>query len=304
MAILPNRIQRLGFLFGVCCVAWVNVAIGMPFEALGDPRKTMLVLYGDPLITPADRMTEQGLTVALSSRQASDLEVFSEYLDLTHFPAARYGEDIARYLRARYGTRKLDVLIALTNTALQFVLDRRDELFPGVPIVFSGVDHREVESKEMPPDVTGLWMAWDYQRTLELALELQPKTREVVCVAGTALEEQPWQNEARKVLARFAPGIRTRWLDKLPLQSELDQLRHLPPDSVVFYIPMQQDGSGKSVSAFEVARQVAEASSVPVYGVSRPQLQQGIIGGALLDFQVIQKLKKQRAKAINRIVHR
>jgi len=232
MAILPNRIQRLGFLFGVCCVAWVNVAIGMPFEALGDPRKTMLVLYGDPLITPADRMTEQGLTVALSSRQASDLEVFSEYLDLTHFPAARYGEDIARYLRARYGTRKLDVLIALTNTALQFVLDRRDELFPGVP------------------------------------------------------------------------GIRTRWLDKLPLQSELDLLRHLPPDSVVLYIPMQQDGSGKSVSAFEVARQVAEASSVPVYGVSRPQLQQGIIGGALLDFQVIQKLKKQRAKAINRIVHR
>ena len=34
---------------------------------------------------------------------------------------------------------------------LQFVLDHRDELFPGVPIVFAGVDHREVEGKEMPP---------------------------------------------------------------------------------------------------------------------------------------------------------
>src|SRR5262249_22317439 len=87
--------------------------------------------------------------------------------------------------------------------------------------------------------------------------------------------------------ARSAPRIRTRWLDKLPLQSVLDQLRHLPPDSVVLYIPMQQDGSGKSASAFEVARQVADVSSVPVYGVSRPQLQQGIIGGALLDFSEI-----------------
>jgi len=148
IAMLLNRIQRLAFPFGVCCVAWVSFAIGRPVGALSAPKKTVLVLYGDPLVTPADRMTEQGLTAELSSRHASDLEVFSEYLDLTHFPAARYGEDIARYLRARYRTRKLDELIALTNTALQFALDRRDELFPGVPIVFSGVDHREVESKE------------------------------------------------------------------------------------------------------------------------------------------------------------
>jgi hypothetical protein len=34
MAMLLNRIQRLAFLFRVSCVAWVNVAIGMPLEAL------------------------------------------------------------------------------------------------------------------------------------------------------------------------------------------------------------------------------------------------------------------------------
>ena len=115
-------------------------------------------------------MIEGGLTAALSSAHARDVEVFSEYLDLARFPAAQYGVDVVRYLRARYGTRKPDVLITIGNTTLQFVLDHRDELFPGVPIVFSDVDHREVEGKVMPPDVTGLWMAWDYQRTLELAL--------------------------------------------------------------------------------------------------------------------------------------
>ena len=46
-------------------------------------------------------------------------------------------------------------------------------------------------------------------------------------------------------------------------------------------------GLGESVSPFEVARQLAEASRVPVYGLSRPQLEQGIIGGALLDFSEI-----------------
>jgi hypothetical protein len=64
------------------------------------------VLYGDPLSAPADRMTEQGLTVALSSAHGWNLEVFSEYLDLMRFPAAQYGDDIERFLRARYETRK------------------------------------------------------------------------------------------------------------------------------------------------------------------------------------------------------
>ena len=286
MPILLNRIRRLAF-FAMFCVAWFSVGVIRPSEPLRTQKKTVLVLYGDPLSAPADRMTEQGLTAALSGAHAWDLEVFSEYLDLERFPEAQYGGDIVRYLRARYGTRKPDVLIALVNTTLQFVLDHRDELFPGVPIVFADVDHREVEGRQMPPNVAGLWMAWDYQRTLELALQLQPETREVVCVTGSGVEEQPWNNEARKVLQRFASQVRTRWLDKLPLQAVLHEVARLPLDSVVLYIPMERDGAGQTVSPFEVARQLADASRVPVYGLSRPQLQQGIIGGALLDFSEI-----------------
>jgi len=184
MSILLKRIRLLAFIT-LFCIAWLNAGVGRPGEAVRPAKKTVLVLYGNPLTIPANRMIEEGLTAALSSAWAWDLEVFSEYLDLTLFPAARYGDDIAVYLRARYETRKPDVLITVSNTTLKFVLDHRNELFPGVPIVFTAVDHREVEGKEMPPDVTGLWMAWDYQRTLELILQLQPKTREVICVAGS-----------------------------------------------------------------------------------------------------------------------
>jgi hypothetical protein len=81
-------------------------------------------------------MTEQGLSAGLSSAHAWDLEIFSEYLDLTRFPTAQYGDELVRHLRARYGTQKPAVLIAIVNIALQFALEHRDELFSGVPIVF------------------------------------------------------------------------------------------------------------------------------------------------------------------------
>jgi PAS domain S-box-containing protein len=283
MQFLLSRSRPLAY-FALFWVAWCNAAISGRLEASSTLKKTVLVLYGDRLSIPAMKTTEQGLMAGLSRRQPEDLEIFSEYLDLARFPAAQYGDDLVRYLHTRYAARKPDVVIAVASSALELAVTHRDELFPSVPIVFANVDLREMEGPEMPPNVTGLWMAWDYQRTVELALQLQPETREIVCVGGAGTQEQQWNNEARKVLERFATRVRTRWLDKLPLQAVLDEVAQLPLDSVVLYVPMRRDGAGKAISPFEVARQLAEASRVPVYGLSRSELEQGIIGGALLDF--------------------
>jgi len=105
---LPNRIQRLAFcvLFSVTflvlfCVAWFNVAVGRPVEALSAVEKTVLVLHGDRLSIPAVKTTEQGFMAGLSRGQPEEVEIFSEYLDLSRFPAAQYGDDLVRYLRAQ-----------------------------------------------------------------------------------------------------------------------------------------------------------------------------------------------------------
>jgi hypothetical protein len=49
----------------------------------------------------------------LSRDRPEELEIFSEYLDLTRFPAAQYGDDLERYLHAKYAARKPDVVIAV-----------------------------------------------------------------------------------------------------------------------------------------------------------------------------------------------
>jgi hypothetical protein len=208
--------------FVLYCATGLNIAVGGSAETISASKKTVPVLHGDRLAIPAVKTTDQGLMTALSGRQPEEVDIFSEYLDLVRFPATQYGDDVVRYLRTRYGARKPDVVIAVGNS-LELVLAHRDELFAGVPIVFANVDHREVEGREMPPNVSGLWMAWDSQRTVELALQLQPETREVVCVTGTGSEEQRWNSEARKVLGRFA--TRVHW----PLSKRRGQPRYPTP---------------------------------------------------------------------------
>jgi lysophospholipase L1-like esterase len=56
-------------------------------------RKTVLVLHGDRLSIPAVKTTEQGLMAGLSRGQPEE--------DLSRFPAAQYGDDLVRYLRAQ-----------------------------------------------------------------------------------------------------------------------------------------------------------------------------------------------------------
>jgi hypothetical protein len=66
------------------------------------------------------------------------------------------------------GPRKPDVVIAVGSSALKLALTHRDELFEGVRIVFVNVGNREVKGREMPPNVTELWMAlmFNVRRTL------------------------------------------------------------------------------------------------------------------------------------------
>ena len=122
MLILPNQILWRAYrrhvlrnccsIFVLFCATWL-VTPGRSAETISASKRTVLVLYGEPLSVPANRMTEQCLTAGLSREHPGDLEIFSEYLDFTRFPRAQYEDDLVRYLRARYTTRKPDVVIAV-----------------------------------------------------------------------------------------------------------------------------------------------------------------------------------------------
>jgi hypothetical protein len=105
MSILLSRSRPLAYV-AVFWLGWFIAPVGAPAEALGAPKKTVLVLYGERLSIPAMRLTEAGLSAGLSSGHGWDLEVFSEYLDLARFPTAQYGDDLVRHLRAKYAVAK------------------------------------------------------------------------------------------------------------------------------------------------------------------------------------------------------
>ena len=102
----------------------------------------------------------------------------------TGFRRKQASPALADYIRRKYRGRRIDLVIAMTNPALQFVLDHRDELFPDAPIVFRGRRRAGRDVRSAGGGITGVIRVGSaYAETLKLALELHPSTERVFVVA-------------------------------------------------------------------------------------------------------------------------
>src|SRR5262249_33023560 len=158
----------------------------------------------------------------------------------------------------------IDLVVAIADPALQFALDHRDELFPGAPIVYSGLAIPATIDRGEFGGVTGVLRSVAYAQTLKLALALHPSTEQAFVSAKTA-DQQAFAT-IQAALKEAAPTVRLNYLDADTVASLVDAARRIPPRSLVLYIWYRPDDRTLAVPTIEAARLIAEASPVPVYG--------------------------------------
>ena len=127
--------------------------------------------------------------------------------------------------------------------------------------------------------VTGLRVGVAYGETLRFALELQPSIERVFVVAKP---NNPGALElVRAELRQFSPRVSVLYLSEDTVPRLLDAVRAVPPRSAILYIWHQSRDPANVVYPDEVARLVAEAASVPVYGISDLYAGSGVVGGVV-----------------------
>jgi PAS domain S-box-containing protein len=280
---MRRRFSRVLGVVTLATLTTIGPALGVAHGA--DPAtKNVLMLCSQRPDLPAVRLVEEGLREELGAATSPRVEWFSEYFDFGRFSTADHEATLQRYLRERYAERRIDLVLSMEGQALAFALRRRENLFPGVPIVFVVLDPHDVDAPSLPPDVTGVAARLDFARTVELALALQPDAREIVAVGGTSTLDTNVTQEAAQVLDRLAGRIRWRTIAQRSLGDTIDEVRRVPPGDIVLLTSFIRDGEGHAHSSPEVARVLVPASRAPIYGVLGSAIDTGIVGGALIDF--------------------
>jgi PAS domain S-box-containing protein len=239
---------------------------------------------------PANILQDRGMREAFTAAGSRSVEFFVETMDTMWFDRSEIEPEFLSLFRKKYGSRKIDLLMAAGADALDFAQRFREVLLPGVPIVFYNVAEDAFRGGQRQPGITGVVLRFNLPGTLELAVRLQPAARRIVVVSGASPYDFNWLRRARAALQRYQDRFEVAYWTGRPLEDILTQVKTLSADTIVLYLAYSDDGAGHTYAPADIARQITEASAAPVFGVLETYLGQGVVGGAFPSFEAHGKL--------------
>ncbi len=271
-------------------ITWVLITLLAPvaFAAHDVSPKRVFVLYDQNRDFAGLALLDQTLTATLKARAEGRLEIYTEFMDASRFRDGNeqdYEETLKHFYRRKYAGKKIDLIVAVFGPSLEFLLKHGSALFPGVPIVFCGIDQREVESLSLGPGVTGVLVKREFRPTLDLALRLHPDTRQVFFVAGTSRFNKYWTERARRELQEPQAPVKINYLTDLSMPALQTELGRLPHHSIVFYLHLFTDGAGKSFNPYDALSLIARNANAPIYTVLDTYVGLGVVGGFVFSLE-------------------
>jgi len=283
--------------------AWIAAAVLlMAAHALHatEPPKSVLVLYSNGRLLPANIEADRGLREALRDTPERPVTIYDEFLDTPRFAGPEYERTMVAYLHDKYAPRPPAVVVAAGEEAFAFLLDHRDALFPGVPIVHMGVSADTLATAtKRAANVFGTPAVYDFAGTINLALRLHPKATRLVVVTGASAPDRTSETASRAATGHLRDDVAVEFLSGLPTTALLERMRLLGPNTVVFTPGYFADGAGRTFIPREAARAIVSASGAPVYSPFDPFIGTGVVGGVVPSFGA---MGTGAADTVNRIL--
>jgi len=226
---------------------------------------------------------------------AVDTELSVEYLDSKRHPGPLLFDSLQKVYADKYARWPPDLIISCDDDALVFLFQYRNALFPGVPVVFCGLNVDDYDPAILQGRVgyTGVVERLDLAGTLELILQMQPDVHQVAFI-----HDQTTSGLAdRETIAALAPGYTDRLKfmypdggtdDGVGVSEEelLVFLEELPSNSAVYFLGFFRDRFDTPLALNYIIPRISEVSPVPVYSHAEAFLGYGILGGKLLSAEV------------------
>jgi PAS domain S-box-containing protein len=208
--------------------------------------------------------------------------IYIEYMDTKRF----YGRDsqvqFPDLYERKFAGHHFDAIVATDNTAFDFLRESRDRLFPGVPVIFCGVNYFRSSDLESHPGFTGVSEEADIKDTLDLAFRLHPAARHLYVVNDTTETGQTVHQELLRLMPSYSGRADFTFLEDYSMPEILAHLRSMPADSIVFYSFFSHDKTGRFFEYDQSAAAIGKASRAPIYGAWDFNLGYGMVGGRLI----------------------
>jgi len=281
------RLVPINKLIPALVFLWVFIA-GVSTGALANDNPRVLVLHSYHQGFAWTDSIQKGFSDTLTTMHPS-AEVFVEYMNTKRQTFEVMSPLLLELYKRSYSNVTFDVIVASDNNALDFLLRHRDSLFPGVPVVFCGIN--DIVNYRFVPGggYTGVSEASDIVSTIAIGLKLHPGTKKAAIVYDATETGQINRDLAMKVVDQF-PAVQFIDMGNLTAPQLSTKLAQLEDDTIVTNFGFYRDAAGATFSAHESMVFIQAASRRPVYTFWDFAMAPGAMGGKLISGQLQGKI--------------
>jgi signal transduction histidine kinase len=274
-----KAMRRIGSAAGtVFCLA--SFAFPTALDAQPLPR-AMLVLDQSDVRGPFYHSIFSGLRSTVNARPGSPVTIYVESLDLSRFTGRDYEESLQAHFRLKYRDKPIGVVVAVGSATLDYVMRRRAELWPGVPVVFAMVDEPTAEQLKPPPDVTGRIAKLRFEDMMITARAVVQNLK-AVAILGDPLRSQTVFRHFADEIPVSAANVEVIDMTGLPMRELRKRVAVLPDRTAILYTAIYSDGEGTFYPPADAVALVAEVANRPIVVAVETNLGRGSIGGFVM----------------------
>lgn len=193
-----------------------------------------------------------------------------------------------------------DVLIVGDDAALQFALEHREDLFDGMPVIFEGInDHDLAMETAKSPLVTGVTETLSFEKNIEFAKNFYPNAKKVVAILDATMTGDALRRSYHAQQKKF-PELEFSEINTSALTTEelKDALSAIDTDTILLYVVMNEDASGRHYTNDQSIAMITRYVSVPVFRIVDGGIGNGVLGGNVVSMTLSGQLAAQMATEI------
>ena len=264
--------------------AFVLGFLPLSLHAAGEEDR-VLMLYGvDPYLPPFLVM-DRAVRETVVSQSGRRVLFFSESLDTQRVNLETIESELVSLFAKEYGALRINVVVAVSRTALDFFLRHGERLWPGARVVYLGFVGYEDVATKLPAGATAVVSILDAAGTIDIARRLQPLARRLVVISGTSEIDRTAERQAREALAKVGDRLSVEYLSGVPQAELVARVADEGPDSIIIYLVQFRDRDGRPYEPHDVLRAVVESSRAPVYGAAETYIGLGAVAGSAASYE-------------------
>lgn len=257
-------------------------------------QPTVLILALDDFTRPYVRLIFEGFSDVLLAASDSPA-IYFESLDGSRFQDPQYAESLRYWLRGKYTGKRIDLVVALGEFALGFLIAARGEPWPDARVLYVDVGSVGFDTPKALPRAGGMLFENHFREALGAIKMVLPETRRVALVYGaSAVELMRWRGFVETV--RKA-GLEPIELARISMKETLTAVTHLPGQTVVIILAPTVDANGDMLSPSLACELISAAANAPAFTLAAHDLGCGVVGGLMRDWAVVGRLIGEEALA-------